>query len=911
MVKLVDKQNIFNSGILSSKLYSRDDLKQYNNGVATALNFICSRYGPIEKRTGTEHIWDLGNVDENVFLLPFIFSVRQTLLLEFLPYKIRFYTFGVDENDRFSFGPVVDNEGRHYTEGTEFSGEMLSEISYTQSLDVLYITFSSGKYPPYKIVREDYLKWTIEKFETEDGPYLDQNFDMTKKVTITDKNTDVSTVALTNFTLTEEDKNRWIRICTPRYNENTYAFEDKWSYGKITGLGDVIWTLDRTTIYTASATPAAGNATWSNAAKTNRWGNIQRVDSTGEVLNITVYGKVYVYQGTTIPNVYSWKEETQTIYLDTHETDRVIVYTAGATPGNGTKVYTDVNFVSTDVAYSTLSGATGTEVNRKYFRTANNERFYYEGETKNSDEQIRYVWKQCSYVYSDDQCTTQIGFINTKDSDSKILVQLTDATASTASLNNLSTYYRVGSSIEVTWSYRNIVDETDQSWMTKATSEWRLGVWHPSTLSQDYPVTYPTKVTIHQQRLVWAGMTDRPWIWMSNSYAYKNYAPSDYEGEITDTNAIYMDISSSKISEIFWLASLKSLLVGTELGEIRIYSAGTAVTPSDVVSNMESSYGSYNGDPVINDDTIVFIQRLQRTVRSLSYDYNQDAFVGPELTILAEGLTVGGIKKIVFQKEPNNTYWCLKEDGSLLSLTYDKAQDVIGWSQSKLAGTDVKVIDIAVLPSFSYGQDVLILCTERTINGVKKRYLELLSKNFNKDIAQKDVLYLDDAVRIVSDEPARYVTGLDHLEGETVRVMDEGALEGDYTVVDGSIELNTDCKDIWVGLPYDAYFETLERDFQDKQLSTKMAKLRVYKLRMYIERSLGISMNRLENGTETKLITFNPTLDMDEAPPLITGLVDIPVSSAWDCEYRLKVMSEPGFPCTVSGLIIGVEINGI
>ena len=59
MVKLVDKQNIFNHGILSSKLYSRDDLKQYNGGIADALNFICSRYGPLEKRVGTEFVWEL------------------------------------------------------------------------------------------------------------------------------------------------------------------------------------------------------------------------------------------------------------------------------------------------------------------------------------------------------------------------------------------------------------------------------------------------------------------------------------------------------------------------------------------------------------------------------------------------------------------------------------------------------------------------------------------------------------------------------------------------------------------------------------------------------------------------------------------------------------------------------------
>lgn len=711
MVKLVDKQNVFNAGILSSKLHSRDDLKQYNNGVADAMNFICSRYGPMDKRTGTAFCWDLENPDTTAFFIPFIFSVDQSILIEFIPGKIRFYTYGPGESDD-DFGPIADpnNPGQPYELSTDFTAEKIKNISYVQSFDVIYLAFGDGKTKPHTLSRYADNNWVLAEFVTEDGPYLDQNYNTNKKMTITDTSSSSSTVNLSGFTLSNADKDRWIRICTPRYNENTYAYEDKWSYGKIT--------------------------------------------------NVT---------------------------------------------------------------------------------------------------------------------------------------------------NN-------GASLTVTWSYRNKVSgDSSTSWMTAATSEWRLGVWHKETNNKDYPVTYPTKVTIHQQRLTWAGMTDRPWIWTSNSFAYKNYAPSDYEGEITDTNAINYDISTDKISKIFWLKSLKSLLIGTELGEIRMYSSGTAITPSDVVSIRESSYGSYDAEPVVNDDNIVFIQRLQRTLRSLSYDYNNDAFIGPELTILAEGLTQGGIKKIVFQKEPNNTYWCLKSDNTLLSLTYDKSQDVIGWSQSRIAGDDVEIIDLTVLPSKNYQQDVLFLVVERTIDGVKKRYLEKLTKNFITEVAHKDACFLDCAYHHIleGNVPFTTIDGLDYLEGQTVMVTDEGAVEGFYTVEDGAITLDTECKDVWIGLPYNAYLETLVRDFQDKQISTNMSKLRVYKLKLYLERTLGLKVQRLEHGTVTTLTTFDPSKKTDETPELITGKVDINVPTAWDCDYKLKIISDPGMPCTLSGIIIGVEVNEI
>lgn len=703
MVKLVDKQNVFNHGILSSKLYARDDLKQYNGGVADALNFICSRYGPLEKRVGTKFIWPLDNPDTEVFFLPFVFSVKQSVLLEFLPGRIRFYTFDGEE-----FGPIADPNvpGQAYEISTPFTASQIKDISYVQSFDVIYLAFADRQTPPYTLSRHANNNWVLALFETEDGPYLDTNYSVSKKMIITDKNTTRSTVTLTGFTLSSADVGRWIRICTPRYNENTYVYEDKWSYGKI-------------------ASVASG-----------------------------------------------------------------------------------------------------------------------------------------------------------------------------------------GASITVTWSYRNKVDETDQSWMIAPTSEWRLGVWHPSTGNPDYPVAYPTKVSIHQQRLTWAGITDKPWVWMSNSFAYKNYAPSDYEGVISDTNAIYLDISTDKVSDIFWMKSVKHLLLGTELGELRVYSSGTALTPSDVVSNRESSYGSFNAEPVVNDDNIVFIQRLQRTVRSLSYDDNKLAYVGPELTILAENLTTGGLKKIVFQKEPNNTYWCLKEDGTLLTLTYDASQDVIGWSKHELAG-DAKVIDLAVLPSNTYQQDMVLMAVERYIEGQKVRYLELLSKNFIPGMEHKEALFLDCAVRRLSDNEFSDIYDLDFLEGEDVIVTDEGSYLGTFKVEDGSIHLPVPCKDVWVGLPYDAYFETLERDYQDKQISTKMSKLRVYKLRMYLDRTLGLSLYRLDRGSKTRLVTFSPSENMDKTSELLTGKVTIEVPSAWDCDYRLKVISDAGMPCTVSGITIGLELNEI
>lgn len=685
MVKIVDKQSSFNFGIITEKLRARDDLKQYPSGVADALNFFSSKYGPIQKRVGTLFKWDAGNVGKTVNLVPFVLSQKKSLVLEFLDKKVRFYTF-----DGQNFGPIADpsDSSKQYEIVSPYTSSQIESLSYAQSLNVLYIADPDGNSKPKELRRYADNNWAFVDFTFEDGPYLDTNYDSDKSVKISTTSTGTATATATGFTFTTADVGRHIRVNHPE--EST--LEDRWGWGIITAVS---------------------------------------------------------------------------------------------------------------------SGTTAT-VNMK-----------------------------------------------------------------------------------------------QKAWSTDATTEYRLGAW--------YDTNWPSLVTIHEQRLCWQGTTNYPWLWMSNSFNYYNFSPSDYSGNVTDSNAIYYNMATDKIAPVKWMASLGSLIIGTEMYEMRMYSAGAGLAPGDCVVRKESTYGVHDALPVITDDTLIFIQRLQRTLRSIAYDYTRDAYVGPELSVLSESLTVEGMKKIVYQREPNAIIWVLLEDGTLLSVTYDKEQDVTAWTRVEIAGTNTKVIDIVSLPSASFKQDMLIMLVERKINGTTKRYMEILSKEYLKNIPLTDVPFLDSAMRYQGATTTQ-ISGLSHLEGETVRVMDEGALRQDVVVKNGTIEIDYPITDGWIGLPYEAYFETLERDFGDKQISVKMGRVRIHRLMLYLLRTLGLTVTQQSRGVTTELITFSPLSNMDTAPEPITGQEEHDIMTAWtnfDMSYTLKFVSEPGMPCTVGGIFTGVEINAL
>ena len=228
-----------------------------------------------------------------------------------------------------------------------------------------------------------------------------------------------------------------------------------------------------------------------------------------------------------------------------------------------------------------------------------------------------------------------------------------------------------------------------------------------------------------------------------------------------------------------------------------------------------------------------------------------------------------------------------------------------------IAGKDARVIDMASIPSASYKQDMLVLWIERTVYGSTRRYVELLSRELLDSVELKDVPYLDSAMRYQGDETT-VITGLSHLEGEQVRVTSRGALHEDSVVSDGKVTLQYPITDGWVGLPYSAYFETLERDFGDRQVSVKVARVRIHKLMLYLLRTLGMTVTQQTRGLTTQLITFTPKSNMDTPPKPISGQREHDVMTAWtssDMSYTLLFESEPALPCTVGGIYAGIEIN--
>ena len=166
--------------------------------------------------------------------------------------------------------------------------------------------------------------------------------------------------------------------------------------------------------------------------------------------------------------------------------------------------------------------------------------------------------------------------------------------------------------------------------------------------------------------MVFAGTLDQPQtVYFSVAGDFENFKAG------TDaSDALIFTIGASDVNVTRYLSSGRNLIVGTSGGEF-IVSSGSdaAITPTNILIRKQSNYGSADIQPAQIANVTLFVQRAKRKVRELAYEFDTDSYVAPDMTILAEHITEGGIDAISYQQEPDNVVWCVRNDGQLLSLT--------------------------------------------------------------------------------------------------------------------------------------------------------------------------------------------------------------------------------------------------
>ncbi len=438
-----------------------------------------------------------------------------------------------------------------------------------------------------------------------------------------------------------------------------------------------------------------------------------------------------------------------------------------------------------------------------------------------------------------------------------------------------------------------------------ATDEWSLGAFSETT-------GFPRACAFYEQRLVFAGTTSQPQaLFFSVAGDFENMTESD-----SDSSAMNYTIGSNQVNRILYLASARSMVVGTTGGEFVVRASGTdePITPTNIQIKQQATYGSADVQPVQAGSYTLFVQRAKRKLRELGYVYDTDAYQAVDLTILADHVSENGLVELAYQQEPFSLVWATTGDGRLIGMTYRREEQVVAWHQHKLGGTFTSggttynhgfVENIAVIPG-ELNQDNLYMVVKRTINGATRRYVEILSDiDFGTDI--QDAIFVDSSLTY-SGSSTSSLSGLDHLEGQTVSVLEEGAAHPDKTVASGSISTDRATTKAQVGLGYTSTLKTvrLEAGSASGTAQGKIKKIHSVIIRFF--RTVGCSVGTSLDNTDT--IPFRDSSDpTDTAVPLFTGDKTIEAQPSWDTEGSIVVKQTQPLPMTIVGIYPRVVVQ--
>lgn len=420
-----------------------------------------------------------------------------------------------------------------------------------------------------------------------------------------------------------------------------------------------------------------------------------------------------------------------------------------------------------------------------------------------------------------------------------------------------------------------------------ATTKWSFGAWNPT-------VGYPDNVVFFKERLVYSRDI---LVWFSVVGDYDNFALKDGP-DLADDMGINLTILSDQFNGIRWMYPLEDLILGTQ-GTIHVVGPNTrqqVFSASNIQSKPAIGRGSLSSKPAQIDNNLIFIQRSGENLLSFAFDANINNYNTTDLSLISEHLFKAGVRQMAYQERPDNVLWVIRTDGQLVALTINDNQEVRGWHQHGVGGNGI-VESVAVIPSTDGNKDDLWMVVRRTINGASKRYIEYMDQYFEGQVDTQAAFFVDSGITYDGASTST-ITGLSHLEGESVKVLADGAAHPDKTVSSGQITLDRNCTKAAVGLGYSAIGTTnsFEAGSQKGTAVNKVKRINRFFISLF--ETVGLKAGSNESNV-TEIQFRDGAMAMDEAVPLFTGEKEIVNTGGFAKEAQLTFISDQPLPCTV------------
>lgn len=288
-----------------------------------------------------------------------------------------------------------------------------------------------------------------------------------------------------------------------------------------------------------------------------------------------------------------------------------------------------------------------------------------------------------------------------------------------------------------------------------ATANWYEGSW------SNYR-GWPRSVTTHQQRMVFGGSATQPnTIWGSKSGIVWDFNA----GTALDSESYTFTLSGTRF--IQWLrGGDDALRVGgiNRVSQLQV-STGTVITadtPPD--ETVQSNFGAAAIRPVQAHNALLYLETGSKTLREVVYEFSTQSYVAADLSALAEHLTATyTIVEMAFQQAPDPILWCVRSDGVMIGMTYERPSEIVAWHKHNTYAGAHLFESVCRIRNAARVERVFMVVKRGT-----SRFIEYFDPDFNGR-----ALNVDCAVTYTGAASSS-MSGLTHLNGFTVDIVSSG-----------------------------------------------------------------------------------------------------------------------------------------
>lgn len=427
---------------------------------------------------------------------------------------------------------------------------------------------------------------------------------------------------------------------------------------------------------------------------------------------------------------------------------------------------------------------------------------------------------------------------------------------------------------------------------------------------------YPSVPGFFQQRLVLAAPLGAPQtFYMSQPGAYFNF---DVSVISQATDSISGTLVSGQLNTIKSMVPQTSgLLMFTDRNSWLINggSNGSAISPSALVANAQSFNGISDVPPIVANFDVLYVQAKGSIVRDSAFNIYANVFTGTDISAISSHLFYGyTINEWAWAEEPFKIAYAVRSDGVMLTLTFLKEQEFVGWAHSTTPGGLYKSVATVVEATDTAGEiDAIYTVVERTIQGQSVKYIErVVERTFPNGV--EDAWCVDCGIGY-SGAPETSFSGAEFLAGQTVTGLADGVVIPPFVMpVNGNFTLATPASKVVVGLGYVCNLQTLPLEMGDPTVQGKLKKING--LTVKVAETLGLSagaffstlqpMKDLIVGQVSGMLVGQPSQMVTD---LVSGDAYIQMDPTYTIPGQICIQQSQPLPATILGVVPEITVG--